>query len=481
MKAGLPAVISSLSCKNHFYRVSTSMKIKIEKLIYEGWGIGHDENGRAIFVKKSVPGDILEVKIVKEKKSYAEAVIEKIIKPSPKRIDPPCPYFDLCGGCEHQNISYPDQLKFKEEIFRETLDRAGIETEILPIIQASEPFYYRNSIRFFLIEKEDGQKVFTRHNYLYDDGLVEAESCLLQSTKSNEILKLVATTLNNYDKPLGSFYQIKIREGKKTLEFMVELMTDTGNLPFESELKSALKTIPEIKSLYHTVTPGRTLRNVRRRLLFGSPIIFEKIGKYKFQISPDSFFQTNSLGVHTLYDKIKEFADIQIGDRVIDLFCGTGTIGIYLSTLAEEVIGVELVQSAINDANSNAKINKVQNCEFVCADANRWLEKYSSNLSVTRDKLREKSITNSSRPMSSNDNRFNKIIIDPPRAGLTKGLIQKLTTYNFELITYISCNPATFARDIKEFEKHGLKLKKVQPLDMFPQTHHLECVGLIAK
>ena len=354
------------------------MKIEIEKLIYEGWGIGHDENGRAIFVKKSVPGDVLEVKITKEKKKYAEAVIEKIIKPSPKRVGPPCQYFALCGGCEHQNIDYPDQLKFKEEIFVETLERAGIETEILPIIQASAPFYYRNSIRFFLIEREDGQKVFTRHNYLYDDGLVEAESCMLQSEKSNEILKLIASTLNNSVEHLGSFYQVKIREGKYTGDFMIELMTDTENLPFESELKAALKTIPEIKSLYHTVTPGRTLRNVRRRLFFGSPIIYEKIGKYKFQISPDSFFQTNSLGVKTLYDKIKEFAGIEIGDSVLDLFCGTGTIGIYLSTMAKNVTGVELVQSAVNDAKINARINNICNCEFIRADANLWLKQYSN-------------------------------------------------------------------------------------------------------
>ena len=433
-----------------------------------------DRAGEAIFVKKSVPGDVLEVKITKEKKTYAEAVIQKIIKPSPNRIEAPCPYFNLCGGCEHQNISYPDQLKYKEDIFRETLDRAGVQTEILPIIQASEPFYYRNSIRFFLIEKADGQKVFTRHNYLYTAGLacpelvewVEAESCLLQSEYANKILATIAQTLNSSAEKLGSLYQVKIREGKATGDFMVELITDTDNLPFENELKKSLKELAAIKSLYHTITYDRSLRNTKRRLLAGSPIIYEKIGQYTFQISPDSFFQTNSLGVKTLYEKIKEFANIQIGDRVLDLFCGTGTIGIYLSTLAKEVTGVELVQSAINDANANAKINKIHNCEFVCADVNRWLDKNKKQ-------------------------KFDKIIIDPPRAGLTKDLIQILLTLlaprslsevgNFQLLTYISCNPATFARDIRELEKQGLKLKKVQPLDMFPQTHHLECVGIIAR
>jgi len=452
-----------LNSKNSHNFCRIIMRIKIEKLIYEGWGIGHDENGRAVFVKKSVPGDVLDVKITKEKKSYTEAVIEKIIEPSEKRIDPPCQYFDLCGGCEHQNIAYPDQLKFKEEIFRETLSRTKIETEILPIVQASEPFFYRNSIRFFLVEQKSGKKIFTRHNYLYTDGLVEAESCLLQSVKSNLILSLILEVVNSdRNKSLSGFYQVKIREGKFTDEFMVELMTDDNKLPFELELKTALNQIPEIKSLYHTVTPQRQLRNIRRRLLHGSPIISEKIDKYKFQISPDSFFQTNSLGVKALYDKIKEFAQIEMGDTALDLFCGTGTIGIYLSTLAKEVVGVEVVQSAVNDAKVNARINNIYNCEFIHADVNMWLrnekiEKYENI----------------------------KIILDPPRAGLNKELIKKLSNFlslkNFTNLIYVSCNPATFARDINEFELHGLKLKKVQPLDMFPQTHHLECVGLLQK
>ncbi len=431
------------------------MKIEIEKLIYEGWGIGHND-GQAIFVKKSVPGDILEVEISKQKKSYCEAVIKKIIEPSKDRIEPPCQYFSECGGCEHQNINYQNQLKFKEEVFRETLDRQGIKTDVLPIIQTSEPFYYRNSIRFFLIEKPSGQKIFTRHNYLFEDGFVEAESCLLQSERSNKILNTILEIVNLDRESLNGFYQVKIREGKFTNETMVELITDTDELIKEKDLKVALKEIVEIKSIYHTITHNRSLHNVKRRLLYGSPIIYEKIGKYSFQISPDSFFQTNSLGVKNLYDKIKEFAEIKFGENVLDLYCGTGTIGIYLSTIAKKVFGVEVVQSAVNDAKSNAKINKVSNIDFVCDDATMWLIKNK----------REK---------------FDKIIIDPPRAGLNKELIKVISQTNFQSIIYVSCNPATFARDIKEFKTYGLELKKVQPMDMFPQTHHLECVGCVMR
>ena len=432
------------------------MKIEIEKLIYEGWGIGHDENGRAVFVKKSVPGDVLEVKITKEKKSYCEAVIEKIVTPSKFRIEAPCQYFDECGGCEHQNISYNNQLKFKEEVFKETLSRQGVTTDILPILKASDEFYYRNSIRFFLIEKPSGRKIFTRHNYLFEDGFVEAESCLLQSEKSNEILNTILKVLNQDRNPLLGFYQVKIREGKFTNKIMIELISDTDKLTAEKDLKDALREIPEIKSIYHTITYGKSLHNIKRRLIFGSPIIFEKIGKYSFQISPDSFFQTNSLGVKNLYDKIKEFAEIKFGENVLDLYCGTGTIGIYLSTIAKEVTGIEIVQSAINDAKANAKINKVSNADFICADATNWLSKHKKE-------------------------HFDKIILDPPRAGLNKEIIKALSEADFASIIYVSCNPATFARDIKEFEIYGLELKKVQPMDMFPQTHHLECVGSIAR
>jgi 23S rRNA (uracil1939-C5)-methyltransferase len=453
------------------------MKLEIEKLIFEGKGLGHDrtdlsvsETGKAIFVKKSVPGDELEVEITKDKKSFAEAIIKDIIKPSSDRITPKCPYFDRCGGCDHQNIAYKNQLKFKEEIFKETLSRANIETEILPIIPGGDAeFYYRNVIRFFFTKDKDGQIAFAMHDYADFNQLVLIDSCLLQSETNNKMLTAIKKVLNNSttaqqsDTILSSLSQLRIREGKGTGEFMLEFITKDNDLPYKEELLAMLKReFPEIKSCYHTTSRERDLSRARRRLLFGSPIIYEKIGKFTFQISPESFFQTNSLGIKTLYDKIKEFAEIKIGDSVLDLFCGTGTIGIYLSTLAKKIIGVDIVQDAINDANSNAKINKAKNCEFICANVNSWLRQYD-NIAMKQ---------------------FNKIILDPPRDGLNRELVYSLCdlskTIDFQLI-YVSCNPATFARDIRVFKENGLELKKVQPVDMFPQTHHIECIGIILK
>lgn len=429
--------------------------IKIEKLIFEGFGLGHDKDGKPIFVRKAVPEDELDISVIKDKKNYAEAVIKEIVKPSKYRITPKCPKFDECGGCEHQNIPYLDQLKFKEEIFSETLRRQGIKCEIEPIIPGSdEPFFYRNSIRFFFVQDKNKNISFARHNFQYNKGYVEVDECFLQSKTCNEILHKLKKFINEEIEDKTLFWQLKIREGKFTNEFMVEIITTGENLSKQQKIIEVLRSITNIKSIYHTIAPGKSLRNLRRKLIYGSPIIHEKIGKNIFEISPESFFQTNSLGVMTLYDKIKEYANIKGGENILDLYCGTGTIGIYLSTLAKSITGVEIVLEAVRDAKDNAKLNHIHNCEFICADA--------SDIRNLKFEIRN----------------YNVVVLDPPRAGLSKNIIGILVKIKSRII-YTSCNPATFARDIKLFENFGRKLSKVQPIDMFPQTHHIECVSLI--
>lgn len=442
------------------------MKIKIEKLIFGGLGLGRQDDGRTVFVYKSVPKDELEIDLIEDKKSFAKGKITKIIKPSPYRIKPRCPYFDSCGGCEHQNIKYEDQLKFKEEAFKEVLKRQGVETEIEPIIAGSDvEFYYRNSIRFFFVIDDKNQIQFSRHNYLFENGFVEIKKCLLQSETADLILEKLKEYINQNVNDKSSFWQLKIREGKFTGQFLVEIITKDYDLPSQQGIIETLKGIDEIKSIYHTIALGKSLRNLKRRLIFGSPIIYEKIGKYKFQISPESFFQTNSMGVENLYNHIKSYSDIKIGDTLLDLYCGTGTIGIYLSAIAKKVIGVESVREAVSDAKDNAKINNIQNCEFICSDVEKWLAKLpTADCQPARP---------AGGPLT--------IIVDPPRAGLSKEIIRKLSAVNSQRVIYVSCNPSTFARDIKEFEKYDIFLQKVVPIDMFPQTHHIECVGLLEK
>lgn len=429
--------------------------MKIEKIIFEGYGLGRQSDGRPIFVYKSVPGDDLEINIVEQKKSFAKAKIDKIIEPSEFRIEPKCEYFERCGGCAHQNISYQKQLEYKEGIFKEALERGHIETKINPIVAGSKnAFNYRNKIRFSIITDKNGKIKYGMHHFLFNQGIVELDHCFLMSNLSNEILtkfKEVIDKISTEEKK--DFWSIRIREGKATGEIMVEIFTKSNTFPIQKELVDQLKKIEEIKSIYHTISKEGDLRKVNRKLIYGQPIIFEKIGKFTFQISPDSFFQTNSLGAKTLYDLIKEKAKIEMRDRVLDLYCGIGSIGIYLSTLAKKITGVEIDSEAIRDANDNAKINKIHNCEFICQDVRNFLRK--------------------------NKDEFDILILDPPRSGLDKEEIGIIGKRKFKRIIYVSCNPATFARDIKIFNSSGWNLSEVTPVDMFPQTHHIECVGML--
>lgn len=428
--------------------------MKIEKLIFGGFGLTRDEKGKPIFVYKAVPEDDIEITIVSEKKSYSKAIIKKIIKPSKFRITPICPAFNDCGGCEHQNISYNQQLIFKNEIFKEALAREKIVTRSHELIKGSDsPFYYRNVTRFMFALNYKNEIVYQMHNYLYNNPNIVIDSCFLQSEMTDEIMQSIRNTINNFARDKNSFWQLRIREGKATNQIMVEIMTDNNVLPAKSELIDALKIFNQVKSIYHTYSYNRDINKLTRNLLYGSPVIYEKVGNFTFQISPESFFQTNSLGIDTLYDTIKRFADIKMNETVLDLYCGTGTIGIYLSLLAKNIIGVDEVSNAIMDAKDNAKINKIPNCEFIENDVEKYLK--------------------------INKNKIDKIIVDPPRSGLAKNIIKYLVDLKPKKIIYVSCDPSTFARDIKLFENCGWKLIEVQPIDMFPQTHHIECVGVL--
>jgi 23S rRNA (uracil1939-C5)-methyltransferase len=366
----------------------------------------------------------------------------------------------MCGGCDHMNISYNNQLKYKDMVLKEVLNRADIDTKALNIIPGSiEPYHYRNNIRFFFklnhFSLNTENKVYlARQNANNQKGLVNVGSCLLQSITANKLMAELKNCINDKIENKSNFWQLKIREGKKTGDLMLEIITSSHDLPGEKEIVKTMKNIRGVKSIYHTIAPGKSLINVKRRLIFGSPVIYEKIGKFKFQISPESFFQTNSEGAESLYKIIKEFAEIEIGDEIVDLFCGTGSIGIYLSTLAKKVVGIEVVPEAIRDAKDNAKINKINNIEFICADAN---------------KIKPIDLSNKI------------IIVDPPRAGLKKELIKTISDSGFKRLIYVSCNPATFVRDLKLFETNKITAEKIQPIDMFPQTHHIEVVSRLIK
>jgi 23S rRNA (uracil1939-C5)-methyltransferase len=430
--------------------------IKVEKIVFGGEGLGFRADGKAVLVKKSLPGDHLLVETVSESKNFLKAKIVKVVTPSSSRRGAKCPYFQQCGGCDLQQTDYRHQLQIKQAIIVDFFDKFKVDRKLLsPIIAgSSDQFYYRNSIRFEF-RTVNGQLVVGRHNYLNPETPVITDSCLLQSEFSNFFIQSLLKFLNQIlvweEKKI--FWQIKIREGKALDEFMVELITGDDRLPKKEDLIKFVKKFPKIKSFYHSIAPNKNIYKIRRKLLLGWPIIFEKIGPYKFQIAPESFFQTNSLGVENLYNQIKKAAELKIGDRLLDLYAGVGGISIYLSAICREVVAVEIVAEAINDARDNAKMNKISNIKFVCQNAENFLK---------------------------NDYHFDQIIVDPPRAGLKNSLIKTLIDQVDKFI-YVSCNPSTFFRDLRILTEGGFKLAGLQPIDMFPQTHHIEIVSRFEK
>lgn len=483
-----------------------TVRLVVEKMIYGGYGLGHDKNGRVILVKKSVPNDVLEIDIIKTQKTFVEGAIKEIKQPGANRITPPCPHFGWCGGCDYQCLSYENQLKIKEEIFAETLERQGIELKPEPILAADghlgdkrsanltealsgKGVQYRNNNRFFFIRTENGIEL-GRHNFLTKTP-APIKECFLQSDKLNLILRKLRQYFSENDIDNNLLWQLKVREGVKTGEILVEIITTNHELPNKEEMVTAIKKVANVKSIYHTVAQNKSLLTLWRRLIFGSPVIYDKIGKFTFQISPESFFQVNTLGAETLYDVVKQYADLKPNQTVLDLYCGTGTIGIYLSTLAKQVIGIESVPETILDAKANARINHIPNCQFICFDVEKYLHGLSSSGLLASRSLNEVR-TRESRNLQPNfldpgshatgrdgNKKVDVIVLDPPRAGLSPNIIDSISETNFEKLIYISCDPPTFARDIVRFKEKGVVLVKVQPVDMFPQTHHIECVGLL--
>lgn len=374
------------------------------------------------------------------------------------QIRPKCKYFGHCGGCDLQDMDYQDQLKMKDQLISDLIIQHGVHIQdrekIIP--GSDQQFFYRNSIRFEFCRDEKNHLRIARHNPEDSTKPTITDYCLLQSEFSNKLLSEILALYNDLEYTGRDLWQMKIREGKFTGEFMFEIITQTNILPHKIELIKLLRKFPELKSVYQTIASQKDVYKLSRRLILGRPVIYEKIGKYKFQISPESFFQTNSLGIQTLYDIIKKLADIKVGESLLDLYCGTGSIGIYLSTLAKKVVGVESVATAVRDAQDNARVNHTLNCEFAHAEVEKYLKR----------------LQNTDSPV---------IVIDPPRAGLKKNIIAQISKLRCERLVYVSCNPKTFFRDLEIFQKSGLIIEKLQPIDMFPQTRHIEITGLLKK
>jgi 23S rRNA (uracil1939-C5)-methyltransferase len=436
------------------------LELTITGLAFGGNGVSRLENF-VIFVEKGVPGDVVEAKITKVKGNYAEARLQNVIIPSQHRIAPVCEHFGLCGGCKWQHLEYAIQKKYKEDQVRDALIHLGgiAEPPVEPIIGAQKIYYYRNKMEFSFHVGLEGETLLGLHVAGRFQDIFHLKWCHLESELSNEIIKFVRERSVELGLPpyhivehTGCLRFLVIREGKFSGQVLVNLVTGKGDFPALKQLGEEIgKKFDAVASVSHTINPEKAniARGEKEIVLYGQDHIFEKLGDRKYRISANSFFQTNSYQVQRLYDLALELAKPERSDRMLDLYTGTGTIAIYFSGLVKEVIGVESVAAAIDDANANMALNSVQNCTFITADVNEFLK---------REEKRE----------------YDLVVIDPPRAGCHPDVVKSLIKLRPKKLVYISCNPTTLARDVKDFVGEGYSLDRVVPIDLFPHTFHIE-------
>ncbi len=454
------------------------VELDIEKLAFGGRGIGKFD-GLTVFVAGTMPGDKVEASFTKIKKNFAEAKLEKIVKESPERIEPRCKYSDICGGCQIQFMPYEAQLEFKQQQVIDSFERIGkiYDPPVEEIIGSEKSFYYRNKMEFSFGYDKDMNFTLGMHLPGRRFDILNLDICYLQSEASVKIVNAVREFVIGkkwppfkYSNGTGCLRSLYIREGKSTNEILVTL-TSSQDLPknFEDELQEFVVLLngldlgeQKIVSVYWStiISKRGSPRRIEDKLLFGSKTYSEKMvldngDELDFEILPQSFFQVNTAQAEVLYSQILKMALEQKHDIVFDLFCGTGTIGLFLAKHVDKVLGIEMNVDAVKSAQENAKKNNIFNIDFYTGDVSKLLKN-----------LRE---------------RPSLIVIDPPRAGITQKIIEKISEFAPSQIVYVSCNPSTLARDCDWLKEYGYKLKKVQPVDMFPQTYHIENVALLER
>ncbi len=458
------------------------VELTIESTGSEGKSIARVD-GLVIFVEGAVAGDVVKAKIGKSKKNFAEAKVVEVIKPSPQRIEPRCQYFGTCGGCKWQHVEYNAQLAFKHQHVVDALERIGgfKGLNILPIVGSEDIFFYRNKLEFsFSVKPWLAEQDLASLSDLPSlslgfhvpqrwDKVLDINECFLQSELSTGILNAVRKfALENnipaYEQETesGYFRNLVIREGKNTGDVMVNIVSFEDSPEVMEKLSAELqKQFPKITTIINNITKRKSqvALGEYEKVYYGDGIIHDKLGKYIFQISANSFFQTNTKQAEKLYSIAKEFAELKPTDVVYDLYCGTGSIGIYISDSVKQVIGIELMESSIQNAKKNAELNAIENCEFIAGDLKDRL---------TKDVAWKEQFA-----------QPNVIIVDPPRSGMHPKAVEELGKMQVPTIVYVSCNPATLARDLQLLSPFGYVIEKVQPVDMFPHTYHIECVAKV--
>lgn len=446
----------------------TLIELEISDLAATGKSVGR-HNGMVIMADGGLPGETIDCEITRVKRSFAFGRMKGLLKPSDKRIAPRCPHFEICGGCTWQDLTYADQLHYKSKFVADGLERiAKIKGVALdPPISAVEEYFYRNKMEYSFGD-DDGAPAAGLHYKGRYDAIFELEECFLQSERSVAALKTIRKAARDLEIPVydqttgaGELRFLVVREGKLTGDFMLNVVTFSREFPGRDELFEIItRDVDGLTSFFHTVN-GKKANVAAGEELFhvhGATEITEKIGDLSFRITPFSFFQTNSRQAGVLYDVIKEHAQPKSDQNLLDLFCGCGSIGLYLARQINSVLGVEISEAAIEMARQNAELNGIGNAEFVAGDARRLLV-----------------------DLAESERRFDTIITDPPRAGLEQKAVRRIARLDTDRIVAVSCNPATLARDLALFANEGFRVERVTPVDMFPQTAHIEAVATLIR
>ena len=450
------------------FRKNDLVTLEIEDCGIDGEGIGKAD-GFTVFVKDAVIGDTVTAKIIKAKKNYGYGRLMEVLKPSPYRVEPKCEFARQCGGCQLQALSYDQQLVFKTNKVKGHLERIGGFTDIPmePIIGMDELFHYRNKAQFPVGRNKEG-KIVTGFYAGRTHNIIENRDCALGVAENKEVLNRVIAHMEKYGiEPYneatgkGLVRHVLIRYGYFTKEVMVCLILNGNKLPKEEQLVKSLCEIPGMTSI--TINVNKKHSNVilgeEIRLLWGQEYITDRIGDISYRISPLSFYQVNPMQTQKLYAKALEYADLHGEETVWDLYCGIGTISLFLAQKAKFVRGVEIVPAAIENAKDNAKLNGLENTEFFVGKAEEVLPREYKKNGVYAD----------------------VIVVDPPRKGCDETLLETMVEMNPERIVYVSCDSATLARDLKYLCERGYELRKVCPVDQFGMTVHVETVVLLSQ
>ena len=445
--------------------------VEITDIGVSGEGIGHVD-GYTLFIKDAVIGDVVEAKVMKAKKNYGYARLMKVITPSEYRVEPKCAFARRCGGCQIQEMSYDRQLVFKDQKIRGNLERIGgftkeqIEAVMQPVVGMEHPFSYRNKAQFPFGTDKEGNPITGFYAGRTHD-IIANTDCALGVDQNREILEIILqymreNKIKSYDEKTGKglIRHALIRYGFKTKEIMVCLVVNGKKLPKAERLIEKLIQIEGMTSI--TISPNTRRDNVimgdSYEILWGQGYITDYIGNVKYQISPLSFYQVNPVQTELLYEKAIHEAHLTGKERIIDAYCGTGTIGIIAAKNAGEVIGVELNRDAIRDAVTNAKRNDIRNIRFYNDDAGKFMVE-----------------------MAQKGEKADVVIMDPPRTGSDEAFLSSVVKLSPERVVYVSCGPETLARDLKYLTKHGYTVKRATPYDCFPYTEHIETVVLLCR